>query len=96
MFGNWAPDVPDDRIAAATECVRRLIDDVLALGAEPEEDGVRNAVDECVRRFNELDELDANSWIFTIEREDIGEVIWKVIDLAGFEGDEDWLDEREW
>ncbi len=57
---------------------------------------MRTAVSACVQRFNELDELDPNSWIFTIEREDIAEVVCKVIDLAGFEGDEDWLEDREW
>ena len=96
MFSHWSPDVADDRIAAATDNVKQLIDNVVSLGIDPEEDAVRSAVGACVCRFNELDELDPNSWIFTIEREDISEVIWKVIDLAGFEGDEDWLEDRDW
>jgi hypothetical protein len=88
MFSHWAPDVPDDRIAAAADTVKRLIDDVLALGANPQETVVRSAVGECVRRFNELDELDAKGWILTIEREDISEAIWRVVELAGFALDE--------
>lgn len=36
------------------------------------------------------------SGIFTIEREDICEVLWELIDLCGFEGSEEWLREREW
>jgi hypothetical protein len=95
-FSHWAPDVADDRIAAATDSINQLIDDVVSLGPDPAEDDIRSAVSACVRRFNDLDELDPNSWIFTIEREDIAEIIWKVIDLAGFEGDEDWLEDREW
>lgn len=96
MFNHWAPDVADDRITAATHNVKRLIDDIVSLGASPAEADVRSAVSACVQRFNELDELDLNSWIFTIEREDIAEVLWIIIDHAGFEGDEDWLSDRDW
>jgi hypothetical protein len=100
MFSHWAPDVPDDRIAAAADAVKRLIDDILALGPDPEETDVRSAVGACVRRFNELDELDAKGWIFTIEREDISEAIWSVVELAGFELDEgpddSWTEGRDW
>jgi hypothetical protein len=100
MFSHWAPDVADDRIAASTDAVRRLIDDVLALGIEPAEKDVRNAIRKCVERFNDLDKLDANSWIFTIEREDISEVIWRVVELSGFQLDEgpddSWTEGREW
>jgi hypothetical protein len=95
-FSHWAPYVANDRIAAATESINQLIDDVASLGPESAEDDMRSAVSACVRRFNKLDELDPNSWICTIEREDIAEVIWKVIDLAGFEWEEDWLEDREW
>jgi hypothetical protein len=100
MFSHWAPDVPDDRIAAAADTVKRLIDKVLALGADLQEADMRGVVDTCVRRFNELDKLDANGWIFTIEREDISEAIWRVVELAGFELDEgpddSWTEGREW
>jgi hypothetical protein len=96
MFAHWAPDVADDRIAGATDSVRRLIEDVLALGTDPAETGVRAAVATCVQRFNDPDAAGDDPWIFTIEREDIGEVLWRVIDLAGFEADEGWLEGREW
>jgi hypothetical protein len=100
MFSHWAPDVPDDRIAAATDAVKRLIDEVLFLGVEPAEKDVRSAVRKCVERFNELDRLDSNSWIFTIEREDISEVIWRVVEFSGFQldqgPDDSWTAGREW
>jgi hypothetical protein len=100
IFNHWAPDVSNDRISAARESIKRLINDVLVLGANPQEPDVRSAVGACVRRFNELDRLDAESWIFTIEREDISEAIWRVVELAGFELDEgpddSWTANREW
>jgi hypothetical protein len=100
MFSHWAPDVPVDRIVAAADTVKLLIDDVVALGADPQEADVRSAVGACVRRFNELDELDANGWIFTMEREDISEAIWRVVELAAFDLDEgpddSWTEGREW
>ena len=100
MFSHSAPDVPDDRIAAATDTVRRLVDDVLLLGVEPAEKDVRCAIRKCVERFNELDKLDPNSWILTIEREDISEVIWRVVELSGFQLDEgpddSWTEGRDW
>ena len=80
----------------ATASVRQLIDDIITFGDDPQEQDVRAAVCACVQQFNELDELESNGWIFTIEREDISEVIWKVIELAGFESGEDWLEDREW
>lgn len=52
----------------------------------------REAVAECIRRFNSLDD----GWICTIEREDICEQIGRVIDACGFECDEDWVGERDW
>ena len=100
MFSHWAPDVADNLIAAATDAVQRMIDDVVALGADPSKADVRRVVRACVERFNELDKLDPESWIFTIEREDISEVIWRVVTLAGFELDEgpddSWTAGRDW
>jgi hypothetical protein len=57
---------------------------------------VQAEIDWCVQRLNELDRTVENGWIFTIEREDIGEVLWGLIDLCGFDGSEEWLRERDW
>lgn len=92
LFAEWAGHVPDEHIEGATLTLRELIDDVIALGPNPDEQAARAAVDKCVRRLNDLDD----GWVTTIEREDLCEAIYQVVDLAGFEGDEDWVDEREW
>jgi hypothetical protein len=92
LFAEWAGDVSGERIESATRALRVLVDDIVALGPDPEEDDAREAVDKCVRRLNALDD----GWITTMEREDLCEAIDKIVDLAGFEADEDWTDEREW
>src|SRR4051812_11622811 len=88
-FAEWAGHVSDEHVEGATGALRELIDDIVALGPDPEEDDAREAVDKCVRRLNALDD----GWITTMEREDLCEVIYKIVDLAGFEGDEDWTEE---
>ena len=92
FFDGWDEFVSPERVAASEANVRRLIDDLLALGPQPTEEAARRAVDDCVRRFNDLDD----GWICTIEREDIHEQIGKVVEACGFECEEDWLQEREW
>jgi hypothetical protein len=92
LFAEWAGHVSDDRIESVSGALRELIDDLIALGPDPEEDDAREAVDKCVRQLNDLDD----GWITTIEREDLCEAIYKIVDLAGFEGDEDWTEERDW
>ena len=91
-FREWKGSVADDTIAAAVGSIDELIDRVVSLGGAPNEDDVRQAVSECVTRFNHLDD----GWITTIEREDIADAILGVVELSGFEADEDWIDDREW
>lgn len=91
-FANWDGSVATERIEASEASLRKLIDDMITLGTQPTEDAARQAVDQCVQRFNEMD----SGWICTIEREDIFEQIGSVIDSCGFECDEDWLNERDW
>src|SRR5262245_37276886 len=92
FFADWKGQVADETVQASGGCIRQLIDDVIALGEAPGEDAVRTAVAACVGRFNELDD----GWIMTIEREDIADAIAAVVELAGFEFDEDWIADREW
>jgi hypothetical protein len=92
FFEAWDGFVPEERICASEASIRQLIDDLLALGPAATETAARRAVDECVRRFNDLD----NGWICTIERETIGDSIYDIVERCGFEWDEDWLDERDW
>lgn len=95
-FEGWDEFVAPELVEASEASVRRLIDDLIALGPGLSEEAARGAVDECVRRFNELDEREENSWICTIEREDIYEQFGRVIDLCGFEYGEEWVGERDW
>jgi len=92
FFENWDGHVAPERVQTSEAILRRLIDDLLALGSAPTEPAVREAVTACVRRFNEIDD----GWICTIEREDIYEQVGQIIDICGFEFDEDWVDERDW
>lgn len=93
FFANWDEFVSPERIAASEASVRRLVDELLALGAELSEETARATVNECVCRFNALDDA---TWICTIEREDIYEQIGRAIDLCGFEYGEDWCSDRDW
>ena len=93
FFDGWDEFVEAERVAASEASVRRLIDDLIALGPELSEEAARAAVDECVRRFNALDD---DGWICTIEREDIYEQVGRVIDLCGFEYGGEWVGERDW
>ena len=93
---RWDDFVASELVAQSEEAVRSLIECLLALGENPGREQVQAEIDVCVRRFSELYESVEDSWIFTIEREDIGEVLWELIDLCGFEGSEEWLRERDW
>ncbi len=93
FFDGWDGEVAAERVAASEASVRRLIDELLAFGPGVTEDDARRAVDDCVRRFNDLDD---DGWICTIESEDIYEQVGRVVDLCGFEYDEEWVGERDW
>ena len=92
FFSSWDEFVAAERIEASEANLRDLIDTLIALGPNPTEESVRQAVDASVRRFNDLDD----GWIATIEREDIYEQVCRIVDASGFYCDEDWLSEREW
>src|SRR5262245_48974796 len=91
-FDGWDRFVAPEHVKASEAIVRRLIDDLIALGPKLTEEAARQAVAACVQRFNDLDD----GWICTIEREDIYEQIGRVVDACGFDCQEDWLDERDW
>jgi hypothetical protein len=92
LFPDWKGTVPDDKIAAAVDSIGKLIDRVVSFGGDPDEEDVRRAASDCVKQFNELDD----GRITTMEREDIADAILGVVQLAGFEADEDWIEDREW
>jgi len=92
FFDGWDGYVTPENVSASEASVRQLVDDLIALGPEATEEATRQAVSECVRRFNDLD----TGWICTIEREDIYEQIGQVVDACGFDCQEDWLYDRDW
>jgi hypothetical protein len=92
FFESWDDFIAPERVKASEASVQRLIDDLVVLGPQPTEEATRQAVQECVRRFNMIDD----GWICTIEREDIYEQIGRVVDACGFNYQEDWLHERDW
>jgi hypothetical protein len=92
FFGNWDEYITPENIEASEANVRRLIEALIALGPQPTEEDARRAVDECVRRFNNIDD----GWICTTEREDIYEQVSRIVGVCGFDCQEDWLDARNW
>ena|GEM_PF-3035751 len=95
-FAQWDEFLSPELVAQSEEAVRQLIDRLIALGSTPSREQVQAKVSDCVQRFNDLDAGVADSWIFTIEREDIGKVIAGLVGLCGFEDSEDWLSGRDW
>jgi hypothetical protein len=71
FFAGWDGFVGPEIGAASEARVRRLIDDLIALGPELSETAARHAVDECLQRFNRLAGPEDDEWIDTIERENI-------------------------
>lgn len=95
-FEAWDGDVSPKLVAEAEEAVRHLIDKLIGLGTKPTQEQVEAEVNDCVQKFNDLDASAPQSWIHTIEREDIGDVIAELVELCGFDGNEDWLSDRDW
>ena len=92
FFEGWDEFIESQHVAASEASMVQLIDDLLKLGPKLTEKAARKAVDKCVQRFNDLDD----GWICTIEREDICEQVYTVVEACGFDADEGWLNERDW
>jgi hypothetical protein len=88
----WEEEYGLPRASAAQAIMARLVSDLIALGAALDEAAARHAVDECVRRLNEIND----GWICTFERDAIHDMVYEVIDRCGFDAHEDWLWERDW
>ncbi len=92
FFDGWDDFIDREHVEASEASIRRLVADLMALGPQPAEEAVRRAVNQCVRRFNDLDD----GWICTTERDDIYVVVARIVELCGFVCEERWLDERVW
>ena len=96
-FASWDEFVPTGLVAQSEEAVRQLIDRLLTLGPNPTREQAQEEIDGCVRRFNDLHwDGHTHPWICTIEREDICEALYVLVDLCGFRGSEEWTGERDW
>lgn len=93
FFEDWDGEVAADHVMSSELNIKRLIDELMALGAGMTEESARQTVFDLVQRFNEMNE---DGWINTMERDDIFEQVGRVIDACGFTYDEDWLAERDW
>ena len=93
FFAAWDGSVAPDRVADSEESIRRLIDALIELGPTADEIPVRRAVHDCVERFNSMDQ----GWICSLEREDICDVLGRVVECCGLSASADWIAEnREW
>lgn len=90
FFAAWDGRVAAKAVEAAEEAIRSLIDGLIALGPCGTETDVREKVDQCVEQFNQLD----NGWITTIERDDIGDCLSRIVGLCGMDRSADWVAEN--
>lgn len=95
-FAQWDEFVAPELVALSEVIVRQLIDRLLELGPSPTRDQVQAEITRCVWQFNGLNRAWKHAWICTIEREDIGEVVWGLAGLCGFDDSEEWMDQRDW
>jgi hypothetical protein len=92
FFEAWDDYVDPANIKRSEIRVRRLVEDLIGLGAVAAVEDAHKAMVRCVKRFNRP----PYTWICTIERESIGDAIVDVVEAAGFEWDEEWLEDAEW
>jgi hypothetical protein len=88
----------DDNIEASEEALENFIDALIDLGDKPSQDDIMSCVEEVVLKFNNLNE-EYDSFIETMEREELWEFIDKSARKAGLkvEKDDDITEEwREW
>jgi hypothetical protein len=96
MFAGWQGYVEPEKLRGSRKIMRQVIDALEALGPEPPEWAVLDVLRRCVERFNELDE-ETDGFIYTIEREDICERLYDLIQLTGLEGLDEVADRwRDW
>jgi hypothetical protein len=82
-FSVWAGFVEPALLRRARGIIRDTIDALIELGPDVPEPVLIDEINQCVERFNELDEEE--SFINTIEREDICQLIEELADLVGLE-----------
>jgi hypothetical protein len=93
-FHDWPID-PEVR-EACRENLSITLDALIALGPEASREAALGALRRCVERFNELDEAD-EPFIFTIEREELCDILYEIGGLCGLDSGDEWVDEwRDW
>jgi hypothetical protein len=95
-FPQWTGYVEPTALRGARRIIRETIDTLIELGPDAPEPARLDEINRCVERFNELDE-DEGGFIETIEREDIGELVWEIAELVGLDDyGEELIGGRDW
>ena len=95
-FAHWEGSIPADLVAECEDAVVLLIDRLIALGPNPTEQQVRAEIESGLSQFGNLQWIRGEPWIDTREQKDICDALHELIDLSGFEADEEWTDLRDW
>lgn len=91
IFGNWG--ITPDQVEACWNNLITTLDALIALGEDGTEEDATEVLQQCVERYNDLDE----GFITTLEREELCELLYQIGDLCGMDEEEEWVDEwREW
>ena len=94
-FSNWNDYVPAAAIRESRKLIREAIAALIGIGPKPTKKLAQPIVRRCIEGFNLLDKK--HEFIATIEREDIMEQIYQVLDVAGLKDHEDWAGRgRDW
>jgi hypothetical protein len=93
-FDDWPID-PGVR-EACRENLRKTLDALISLGPEASGEAALESLRRCVERFNELDEA-VGPFIFTIEREELCDLLYEIGGLCGLDSGDEWVDKwRDW
>jgi hypothetical protein len=94
-FPHWSGYVEPAVLRASRRIIRELIDVLIEQGPNAPEPNRLDEIRLCVERFNALDE--EHSFIETVEREDIFELIGELGDLVGLDDyEESLISDRDW
>jgi hypothetical protein len=87
FFADWEDSVafnPPEAVAASQAVMQKTVHKLLELGPVARIDAVMAVLRECIEAFNDLDtHWGEGGWICTLERDDILEEFYRVVELTG-------------
>ena len=83
FFSEWNGFVSASMIRAARKIVQQTIDDLIALGSKPTKKQALPVLRNYIESFNAMDKID------TIQRENICDVFYEIVRVAGLKGCDD-------